>query len=173
MVALKTGRAKICLLLWLLRIIIYKRLRRQGLHSCFPQRTERLFSQFSATIPFPVATMLSKSLFLGVSTLLGLAEGAVLLEERAAKGCNADNVLRALLRFSTDAVPFCSSYINIPVVSVTVTDSATDTQTVCTPYSLDPSITKLFQGHDHYPDYCVRDFNFSVGVLSGTNLSSC
>jgi hypothetical protein len=95
--------------------------------------------------------MLSKNLFLGVSTLLGLAQGAVLLEERGAKGCNADNVLRALLRFSTDAVPFCSSYIHIPVVSVTVTGSATATQTVCTPCSLDPPITKLFKATTTIP----------------------
>ncbi|PMD12375.1 hypothetical protein NA56DRAFT_756665 [Hyaloscypha hepaticicola] len=72
--------------------------------------------------------MLSKNLFLSVSTLLGLAQGAVLLEERT-NGCNADNCLRALLRYSAQAVPFCSSYISIPVVTVTVTGSATATQT--------------------------------------------
>ncbi len=40
-------------------------------------------------------------------------------------GCNADNVLRALRRFSASAVPFCSSYINIPKRTVTVTAVST------------------------------------------------
>ncbi|RPB05806.1 hypothetical protein L873DRAFT_1797561 [Choiromyces venosus 120613-1] len=34
-----------------------------------------------------------------------------------AGACNADNVLRALRRFSSEAIPFCSSYINVPTVT--------------------------------------------------------
>lgn len=41
--------------------------------------------------------------------------------------CNADNVLRALRRFSTDAIPFCSDYLGFPKVTVT---GATTTPTV-------------------------------------------
>ncbi|KAH8150388.1 uncharacterized protein LAJ45_05599 [Morchella importuna] len=63
-----------------------------------------------------------------------------LLEERTdGTGCNADNCLRALRRFSVEAIPFCSAYISVPVITtvvatttpvITVTSYATITSPV-------------------------------------------
>lgn len=90
--------------------------------------------------------MLHNNVLLGVSALVCLAQGAVLVEERAA--CQVDNVVRALRRFSTDAIPFCSSYIKIPVVTVTITGSvtATNTATITIPtttFATSTSVTVL------------------------------
>ena len=59
-----------------------------------------------------------------ISALLALSAATVVQGTPVAGSCNADNVLRALRRFSDEAIPFCSSYINVPTITTSTTYTA-------------------------------------------------
>ncbi|KAG0639510.1 hypothetical protein HOY80DRAFT_1044905 [Tuber brumale] len=68
-----------------------------------------------------------------ISALLALSSATVAQSTPVSGSCNADNVLRALRRFSNEAIPFCSSYINVPTVTTSTiytTGAFTTTSTV-------------------------------------------
>lgn len=74
---------------------------------------------FRASIP----AMHFKTLTSSVALLLfsSAINCSPLLEERTdGTGCNADNCLRALRRFSVEAIPFCSAYISVPVITTVI-----------------------------------------------------
>ncbi|PWW80369.1 hypothetical protein C7212DRAFT_342065 [Tuber magnatum] len=56
-----------------------------------------------------------------ISALLALSAATAVQGTPVSGSCNADNVLRALRRFSSQAIPFCSSYINVPTVTTSTT----------------------------------------------------
>ena len=58
------------------------------------------------------------------SALLALSAATVVQGTPVAGACNADNVLRALRRFHNEAIPFCSSYINVPTITAGTTYTA-------------------------------------------------
>ena len=57
----------------------------------------------------------------GLPTLARYVATPAVHKRTGSDACNADNVLRALRRFSISAVPFCSSYIHVPKSTVTTT----------------------------------------------------
>ncbi|PUU73644.1 hypothetical protein B9Z19DRAFT_1068808 [Tuber borchii] len=67
-----------------------------------------------------------------ISALLVLLAAAVVQGTPVAGSCNADNVLRALRRFSSEAIPFCSSYINVPTITTSTTYTAGTITTTAT-----------------------------------------
>lgn len=57
----------------------------------------------------------------GVPTIARWVKTPVVHRRTRPTACDADDVVKALRRFSTSAVPFCSSFLHIPKSTVTTT----------------------------------------------------